>query len=157
MSNLNNLAPGEQVLHRARRSIFIFVDTIAFTTLCLIFAVCVYALNWFTGVDNATRIVIAFCPLLIALVLFCYDVISYFFLELVVTNRRFISMKGLASVTDLDVQLNRVTNIKVEKAILGAMFNFGTITILTPTGEFKYKRIDKPAQIRDIINSQIQT
>jgi len=153
MSYLDNLAPGEVILHRSRRTWFIFADTVAFAILAILFAFCVYSFNFFAAQSYTIRTIIALSPFLIALILLFNDVINYYSLDLAVTNKRILVKTGLMGQSVLDIQLSLITNTKVDIAMLGMMFNYGTLTILTATGEYRYTKLDDPQKIKSVIVS----
>jgi len=151
----DKLLPGERILLRARKTTMILADTIILTLFTAGFLVCVYTLGWFGSLSVGARAILAFSPLIIALLLLINDIIGFLYLELVVTNMRVLGKKGLASLTVLDVPINRIQDIKVDISIFGGVFDYGTIRFVTANGVFVYEKIHKPLEIRQMINSML--
>jgi len=149
----DKLLPGETVLLRARKTTMILADTIILTLLTAGFLVCVYTLNWFGNLSTALRAIIAFAPLIIALLLLINDIIGFLYLEIAVTNLRVLGKKGLAALTILDTPINRIQDIRVDMSMLGGLFDYGTIRFVTANGEFVYEKVHDPQGIRNTINS----
>jgi len=149
----DKLLPGERILLRSRKTTMILADTIILTLFTAGFLVCVYTLGWFESLGAGLRAILAFSPLVIALLLLINDVIGFLYMELVVTNMRVLGKKGLAALTVLDAPINRIQDIRVDISMIGGIFDYGTIRFVTANGEFVYNKIHDPREIRDTINS----
>jgi len=62
-----------------------------------------------------------------------------------VTNRRVIHSSGVMSKKILDSSLSKINDVVMEQSLLGRMFNYGTIRILTASDEV-INRVDKIAR-----------
>jgi uncharacterized membrane protein YdbT with pleckstrin-like domain len=151
----DKLLPGERVLLRARKTTMILADTIMLTFLTAGFLVCVYTLGWFVGFGSALQGIIAFSPLIIALLLLINDIVGFLYLEIVVTNMRVLGKKGLAAMTVLDAPIKRIQDMRVDISIVGGVFDYGTIKITTANGEFVYEKVHDPLRIRNTINNML--
>ena len=148
-----NLVQGEEVLLRARKTKFMFADTVFYILVATAFAVCFFMFDLLENQDTIIRAVIAGAPLIIAILLFLEDCISYSSLEVIVTNKRILGKQGVLGLTLLDVPLNNVTNIKVDMSLFGKMFGYGTLTILAPSGQFVYRQLADALEIQRTVNN----
>ena len=69
-----------------------------------------------------------------------------------ITSTRMLGKDGLLALTVLNIPLNNVTNVKVEMSMLGKIFGYGKLTVLTPSGEFVYTQIADPLKVQQIFN-----
>lgn len=152
MSQLDELAPGEEVLLRARKTTFILADTVILTLLTAAFVVIFYTMGWLRGQSEVARAGLAFSPFIIAILLLINDIIGFQSMELIVTNKRVLGKTGIAALNLIDVQLDRITDIKVDMSFTGSIFDYGALTILTPSGEYLFNNIHDPLRIRTTIN-----
>jgi len=152
MGLVENLAPGEEVLLRARKTTFILADTIILTFVCAAFIVVFYTMGWLRGQSEIARAGLAFSPFVIAVLLLINDIIGFKSMELIVTNKRVLGKTGIAALNLLDVQLDRITDIKVDMSFVGGLFDYGMLKILTPSGEYEFDKIHDPLKIRLVIN-----
>ena len=151
----DQLLPGETILLRARKTTMILADTIILTLVTAGFLVCVYTLGWFTGLGTTARAVLAFSPLIIALLLLINDIIGFLYLEIIVTNMRVLGKKGLMALTVLDAPIKNIQDIRVDISFVGGVFDFGTIRFVTANGVFVYEKVHDPLRIRTKINTII--
>jgi len=152
MSYLDNLVDGEEIFLRARRTKWIFTDCVVYALLFIIYVICFYSCNWFPKLDNNIRALIAFGPIIIPVYFLIYDLFSYIFLQVIITNVRILGKRGIIRLTVLNIPLNRATDMKVELSIVGRLLKFGTITLYTPGGQFVYKKITDPIKIKSTAN-----
>jgi membrane protein YdbS with pleckstrin-like domain len=55
--------------------------------------------------------------------------------QFVITDRRVIQLQGVLSKNVLDSSLEKITDVELEQSLLGRMFNFGNVDILTASDE----------------------
>ena len=115
------------------------------------------AFRWLSNLDIIIRAIIAFLPLIVALLLFMEDMISYASMEIIVTDKRILGKQGILGLTILDVPLNNVTNIKVDMSAIGRMFDYGKLTILAPSGQFVYRQVARALKVQSTINSAVHS
>ena len=152
MRNLQ-LAPGEEVLIRSRRTLFVFVDSLIYNLIAGAFALCFFTFGWFGTQTLGVRLIIALSPLVITILLFINDIINYYYHEVIVTNMRILGKTGILALSLLDIPISRVTNVKVDMSMLGNIFDFGTLTVYTPGGDFVYEKLNNPLKIQSTFNS----
>jgi uncharacterized membrane protein YdbT with pleckstrin-like domain len=55
--------------------------------------------------------------------------------QFVITDRRVLQLQGVLSKNVLDSSLEKITDVQLEQSLLGRMFNFGNVDILTASDE----------------------
>ena len=119
----DNLAAGEQVLHRAKLHWGIFVGPAILLFIGFIIAIAVGA-----GVGGGG----AFLALVI-LLLFAIPTIRtlvvYLTTEFAVTSRRVITKRGFIKRQTLELNHNRVEGLALDQGVIARIFNAGTITV----------------------------
>jgi len=151
VSYIDDQANGEQILARSRRSKIVFAKSVILGILAIAFIICFIGFHWFPKEDLAIRAILVFSPLLIAIILFIFDYLSYISMEIGVTTTRVLGHDGLAAQTVLNIPINIVTNVQVDMSMLGTMFNYGNIRVLTPAGEFSFETMADPMTIQQAI------
>ena len=63
---------------------------------------------------------------------------------------------GLINIQTLDSPINKVTSVKVEQSIFGKIFNYGNIYINTASGQFIFKCLNKPNDIKNYLVEKIK-
>ena len=152
MSYFENLTPGEEVLLRARKSTIILADTIILSLLAAGYVICFYTLGWFGNQSALLRGVLAFAPLVVAILLLINDIAGFMDMELVVTNMRVLGKTGIVALTVMDVPLKQITDMRVDVSMLGRLLDYGNLTVYTASGEFVYDKINNPLNIQSTIN-----
>lgn len=76
-------------------------------------------------------------------------------IELAVTTKRVIGKIGVASTQALDAPLNKIQNVGVTQPFFGKLFNYGTVTVTTAAGEFKFGAIKQADAFKRMVMSQI--
>ncbi len=139
------LGRGEQILYVARQHIFVLIMNIL-TELTLIgILVAAGVASNLAFRNNSTAMIggisISDLILLICLVISIIVLISGFldFLrwnseQIVITDRRVLQIRGVFNKRVIDSSLEKISDIKLRQSIIGRIFNFGTIEILTASG-----------------------
>lgn len=68
-------------------------------------------------------------PIVIGLVFLAQAYIRYKTTELAITSKRVMIKTGFIRRSTMEINLNKVESIQVDQAIMGRMFNFGTLII----------------------------
>ena len=139
------LGRGEQILYVARQHIFVLIMNIL-TELALIgILVAAGVASNLAFRNNSTAMIggisISDLILLICLVISIIVLISGFldFLrwnseQIVITDRRVLQIRGVFNKRVIDLSLEKINDIELRQSIIGRIFNFGTIEILTASG-----------------------
>ncbi len=139
------LGRGEQILYVARQHIFVLImNILTELTLIGILVAAGVASNLAFRNNSAAMIggiSISDLILLICLVISIIVLISGFldFLrwnseQIVITDRRVLQIRGVFNKRVIDSSLEKINDIELRQSIIGRIFNFGTIEILTASG-----------------------
>jgi membrane protein YdbS with pleckstrin-like domain len=79
-----------------------------------------------------------------------YDFLRWWNVEYVVTNRRVIHLSGVLNKDVTDSSLEKVNDVKMEQSLLGRIFDYGDVEILTASelGINLFKRIGDPVRFK---------
>lgn len=124
-----NLIEGETIIAEARISRVLLLPSIALAIAFLTVSFCL----------NDAGLTMAALMIGSALVLSKWITICQ--VELAVTNRRIIGKTGLVRLTHLDCPLDKVDTVMVHNNLLGALFNYGNVTITTSSKRFCFNNI----------------
>lgn len=126
--NLNN---GEEIIFKAKKSIWALVPSILWFIICLIAAIILQS-NVFSKIDNSDIIVMFVWIFLVGLwggipliKTFC----NWFSIALCITNKRVIGKKGVLSIHTMDYMISKVDNICIEAGIIGNIFKYHTVIV----------------------------
>jgi uncharacterized membrane protein YdbT with pleckstrin-like domain len=89
---------------------------------------------------------LAYLLILIPLVLLILDILRWWNLQYVVSNRRVIQVSGVFNKATIDSSLEKVNDVKMEQSFFGRMLDYGDIEILTASelAVNRFKRISHP-------------
>jgi membrane protein YdbS with pleckstrin-like domain len=79
-----------------------------------------------------------------------YDFLRWWNVEYVVTNRRVIHLSGVLNKDVTDSSLEKVNDVKMEQSLLGRIFDYGDVEILTASelGINLFRRIGDPVRFK---------
>lgn len=68
----------------------------------------------------------------------------------VVTNRRVVQLKGVLSKEVIDASLDQINDVKTDQSLLGRMFNFGDVDVVTASAILtdEMKHIARPLEFK---------
>jgi uncharacterized membrane protein YdbT with pleckstrin-like domain len=140
------LGRGEQILYVARQHLFVLVSHIL-TELTLI-AVLVAAgvasdiafrnnTTILFGSMTASSFILLICAVISVIVLISgfLDFLRWNTEQYIITDRRVLQIRGVLSKSVIDSSLEKINDVELRQSLLGRMFNFGTIEILTASGD----------------------
>lgn len=140
----DSLLKDEQILYHIKPHFIVFYTVLLWIAL---------AIFTYRVVNNPLLIIVL---LLIGLVSFISDFISYYCSEYVITNRRVLMKVGFIRRKSLEIFLDRVEGIYVEQGILGRILNFGTIIIAGVGGtKNPFFFIPDPLKFRGILQEHM--
>jgi len=95
-------------------------------------------------------IALGYLLLLIPIATLSRDVLAWSNREYIITNRRVMQISGIFYKNVTDSSLEKVNDVKMVQSILGRMFNFGDIEILTGSelGANLFRRIAHPVKFK---------
>lgn len=130
------LSTNEKIIVRTHRHLFTIFGSL-FKELVILIACAiafVYIRTWYSGDPFFFYIgigIIAFLALASAFV----DILRWQNNEYIVTSRRVIHANGIFSKNILDSSLNKINDVILQQSMMGRIFGYGTIKILTATEE----------------------
>lgn len=95
----------------------------------------------------------------VALLIFGYRLIGYYFSVFIVTAERLIQItqKGFFNRKVVDLGLNKIQNVNYEvKGMQATMFGYGTITVQTYVGNLTLHYIHKPEKVHQLMVKQMR-
>lgn len=149
------LSAGEQIIYVARQHIFVLITNIL-TELALI-ALLVAAgvasnmafdtASVMIGGMTASNLILLICVVISVVVLISglMDYLRWTSEQYVVTDRRVIQVRGVLTKRAIASSLEKINDVEMRQSLLGRMLNFGTIAILTASGEEGVNTMDRIA------------
>jgi uncharacterized membrane protein YdbT with pleckstrin-like domain len=121
------LAEGERIVHRAAISRWKFFLSYLVGSLFLLTAVGAYVATENHAGESLAMVAV---PLVLGIALILSAVIRRQTTELVLTDRRIITKRGLISRNTVEMNLNKVESVHVDQSLMGRIFNYGDITVV---------------------------
>lgn len=135
----STLRDGEHVLIKGKISEGIFWKAFAILMFALLLAMIAIPLGVFMGV--------------VALLAFGYASLLRNFLLLVVTNERIFFRSGLIKVDTVQVRLDRVESVEIQRTITGQLLGYGTVVLTGIGSRYSYIRyLANAPEIRNVID-----
>lgn len=139
------LGRGEQILYVARQHIFVLIANIV-TELGLIALLVAAGVASNMAFDTATvtfggvtasNLILLICVAISVFVLFSgfMDYLRWSSEQYVVTDRRVLQVRGIFNKRVIDSSLEKINDVELRQSLVGRILNFGTIAILTASGE----------------------
>ncbi|HPQ50485.1 MAG TPA: PH domain-containing protein [Alphaproteobacteria bacterium] len=134
-----SLREGEEVLIKGQISNAIFWKAVVILIIAFLLGIVAPPLGYF----------ICF----VSCLAFAYGFILKSILMLIVTNQRIFFRSGIIKVDTVQVRLDRVESVEIQRTIVGHFLNYGTV-VLTGTGSrFSYiPFLANAAQVRNVID-----
>lgn len=121
------LAEGERIVYRAAISRWKFFPSYVVGSLLVLAAAGVYVARGNNGVESLAMVAV---PLVIGLAAILSAVIRRQTTELVLTDRRIITKRGLISRDTVEMNLNKVESLHVNQSLIGRIFDYGDVTVV---------------------------
>lgn len=88
--------------------------------------------------------------ILIPLTTLTYDLLAWWNRQYLVTSRRVIQISGMFNKNVVDSSLEKVNDVKLTQSVLGRLFNYGDVEILTASelGVNLFQRIEDPIRFK---------
>ena len=153
----NLLSRGEEIVFESRQHWFAIL---AQTWLYVVVAVLSLAVLIWTSTSDSTTImsilqIASLIALLVALVLIGLKVWAWRSQEYLVTTRRVIKAEGIFNKNMGDSSLEKVNDAHLSQSLLGRIFNYGTLDILTAAEEAESAKLNDFEMIADPIDFKI--
>ncbi|HNQ92576.1 MAG TPA: PH domain-containing protein [Alphaproteobacteria bacterium] len=90
---------------------------------------------------------------LVSLLMFIYTMILRSILMLIVTNQRIFFRSGIIKVDTVQVRLERVESVEIQRTLVGHMLNYGTVVLTGVGSRFSFiPFLANAAHIRNVID-----
>jgi uncharacterized membrane protein YdbT with pleckstrin-like domain len=148
------LGRGEQILYIARQHIFVLVANIL-TELALIALLVAAGVASNMAFRNnttplianmtASSLILLICVVISVIVLLSgfADYLRWTTDQVIVTDRRVIQIRGILNKRVLDSSLEKINDVGLSQSLLGRMLNYGTVEILTASGDEGVNVLDR--------------
>jgi len=135
----NALREGEKILIKGRISEGIFWKPFGVLMIALLIGVIAMPLGIFLSV--------------VAGLSFFYAYLLRTFLLLIVTNQRIFFRSGLLKVDTVQVRLDKVESVEIQRTLTGQMLGYGTVVLTGVGSRYSYIRyLANAAEIRNVID-----
>lgn len=149
------LSRGEQILYVARQHIFVLIANIL-TELALIALLVAAGVASNMAFDTssvtisgmtASSLILLICVAISIVVLISglMDYLRWTTEQYVITDRRVIQIRGILNKRVIDSSLEKINDVELRQSLFGRMMNFGTVEILTASGEEGVNVMDRIA------------
>lgn len=145
------LGERERILHVARKHWFLLLSSISLEIiLILVFLAVTVTLALLFTPYALIIVALGFALILIPVATMVRDVLSWSNHQYIITNRRVIQIAGIFDKTVTDSSLEKVNDIKMSQSVLGRVFDFGDVEILTASelGVNRFSRIEHPVRFK---------
>jgi uncharacterized membrane protein YdbT with pleckstrin-like domain len=140
------LADGERIVYRAHISHWKFFLSYLLGALFIAAAVAAYANGSAYNMDSP---VIALVLLVLGAVIIGSAIVRRSTTELVLTNRRIITKRGLIARNPVEMNLNKVESLHVDQGLMSRLFNYGDVTVVGTGASLEPLRgISSPLELR---------
>ena len=135
----SSLRDGEKVLIKGRISDGIYWKAFGVLMFALLLSLIAIPLGVFMGI--------------VALLSFGYAALLQNFLLMIVTNERIFFRSGLIKVDTVQVRLERVESVEIQRTITGQLLGYGTVVLTGIGSRYSYIRyLANAAEIRNVID-----
>ncbi len=135
----STLREGEKILIKGRISEGIYWKAFAVLMFALLLSLLAIPLGVFMGI--------------VALLSFAYASLLRKFLLMVVTNERIFFRSGLIKVDTVQVRLDRVESVEIQRTITGQLLGYGTVVLTGIGSRYSYIRyLANAPEIRNVID-----
>jgi uncharacterized membrane protein YdbT with pleckstrin-like domain len=147
------LATGEAVLLIERQHGFVAFGLIAGALIYVVVVLAVISLSWARFGEDHRWIPAAYVLALLGLPHLWWRLTVWRARQYVVTNRRVIQISGVFTKEVIDSALDKVTDVRTEQTLLGRMFNYGDVEVLTAseTGKNLFHTIADPLGFKRVM------
>ena len=140
------LATGEAVLLIQRQHVFVAIGLIAGALLYTVAALVVVSLLWARYGEGRNWIIYGYLLAVLGLPSLLWKLTVWRAHQYVVTSRRVLQVSGVFGKEVIDSALDKVTDVRTQQSLLGRMFDFGDVEVLTASdiGQNLFRTIADP-------------
>jgi len=156
------LAEGEKILAITRQHWFVVASSIFFESAMILISLIALIVGVFVVKDVPTvaELIIALACLIIIFIMglsMLRDVLIWWNRQYIITSMRVIQISGVINKNLTDSSLEKVNDVKLSQSIIGRIFDYGDVEILTASelGANLFRRIGNPVGFKTaMINSK---
>ena len=143
------LGKGEKQQFMTRQHWLILLGHISPELALIILIIVAVSATWITW-SAAGWLALGYFFVILPLISLIRDVLIWQSNKHIVTNRRVLHMSGMISKNVIDSSLEKVNDVKMTQSIMGRLFDYGNIEILTASelGINRFSHIAKPIQLK---------
>jgi uncharacterized membrane protein YdbT with pleckstrin-like domain len=145
------LAEGEKILVITRQHWFVVASAIFFESMMILISLIALIVGVFVvkNVPTVAELVIALACLLIIFIMglsMLRDILIWWNKQYIITSMRVIQISGVINKNLTDSSLEKVNDVKLSQSIIGRIFGYGDVEILTASelGANLFRRIGNP-------------
>ena len=146
------LSEHEKILYLTRQHWFIFVGSILVEILVVfIIAILTLVINVLVpGIGIWLLILVPMILVFVPVIGGIRDFLIWWNRQYIITNRRVIQVSGVINKNVIDSSLEKVNDVKMDQSVIGRLFNFGNVEILTASelGANVFRRIGDPVHFK---------
>lgn len=140
------LGAGEKIVYRAKISRWKYLLYYLIGLACLAGGPTALVI---TGDRTNTGLALAGTAMLVGLIVILCAVIGRNTTELVLTNRRIITKRGLISRDTVEMNLSKVESLHVNQTLIGRLLNYGDVTVVGTGASLEPLRsVGRPLELR---------
>ena len=152
------LGDNEQIILITHRHWFVLLEQILVELFLSVFTVAIVTVLLNIG-PAKPGIAVGYLLLIIPLVSLFRDVLIWRNHQYIVTNLRVIQVMGIINKSVIDSSLEKVNDVKMVQSVMGRLFNFGDLEILTASelGVNRFTRIGEPIRFKTaMLNAKVR-
>lgn len=154
------LSSNEQILRVARQHWLILVRSVLLEIILILVIIAVGVIAGVSLVGAGPVVAfLTFLVLLIPIISFVRDVLTWSSQQFIVTTRRVVHVTGLFNKSVIDSSLEKVNDVKMDQSYFGRILDYGNIEILTASelGVNQFKMIEQPVKFKTaMLNAKAQ-
>ena len=147
------LATGEEVLLIERQHAFVAIGLIFGAVVYVVAVLVIVSLLLTKYGEGRNWIYYLYLLALLGLPHLLWQLTVWRAHQYIVTNRRVLQVSGVFGKEVIDSALNKVTDVRTEQSLLGRMFNYGDVEVLTAseTGKNLFRMIADPLGFKRVM------
>ena len=152
------LGENEQIILVTRQHWFVLIEQILVEIFLSIFTVAIITVLLIVS-PQGPIVAVGYLVLIIPLVSLIRDALVWASHKIVVTNLRIIQVRGIINKNVIDSSLEKVNDVKMVQSVLGRLFNYGDIEILTASelGANRFTHIGDPVRFKTaMLNAKVK-
>ena len=147
------MSTGERISLRDRQHWFVVIASGRWAVAAIVLALVIFFVRVTaspTGFAADLLGIVAAVSFIAGLILLGWEVLRYVNQEYIITNRRVIQVSGVVNKHAADSSLEKINDADLSQSLLGRMFNFGDLDVLTASdaGIDRFRMIHDPVEFK---------